>query len=69
MVMTVQPANLDPLPALCEVEGSVSLKGRTVILVDDVATTGNTLNECSRVLKRAGAEKVIGIVLARTSGY
>ncbi len=43
-----------------------AVKGRTVILVDDVATTGNTLNECARVLKRAGADEVLGLVLART---
>ncbi len=43
-----------------------ALKGRTVLLVDDVATTGSTLNECAGVLKRAGAEKVICLVLART---
>lgn len=43
-----------------------ALKGRCVILIDDVATTGNTLNECARVLKRAGVEKVFGLVLART---
>lgn len=45
-----------------------SVQDRTVILVDDVATTGSTLNECSRVLKKAGAEKVFGLVLARTAG-
>lgn len=46
-----------------------AVKGRTVILVDDVATTGSTLNECARILRRAGAEKVLCLVLARTVGY
>jgi len=41
------------------------VKGKTVLLVDDVATTGNTLNECSRVLKKAGCNEVFGLVLAR----
>ena len=41
------------------------LNGRSIILIDDVATTCNTLNECSRVLKKAGAKNVCGLVLAR----
>ena len=43
------------------------LKGRNVILIDDVTTTGNTLNDCARALKRAGAARVYGMALARTS--
>lgn len=39
--------------------------GKVVILVDDVVTTGTTLGECARVLKRAGAKKVVGLVLCR----
>ena len=44
------------------------VKGRRIILVDDVATTGSTLNECARVLKRSGSGEVLCLVLARTSG-
>ena len=36
-----------------------------VILVDDVLTTGATLNACARTLKRSGAKNVYGLVLAR----
>lgn len=39
--------------------------GKEVLLVDDVMTTGTTLNECAKVLRSAGAKKVFGIVLAR----
>lgn len=35
-----------------------SLKGRQVILVDDVITTGSTVDQCARVLKRGGASAV-----------
>jgi ComF family protein len=41
------------------------LRGQTVILIDDVMTTGSTGNACARVLKRAGAERVDLISWAR----
>ena len=42
------------------------VKGRTVIVVDDVMTTGTTVSECARVLKKAGAERVWAATVART---
>lgn len=39
--------------------------GRRVLLVDDVATTGATLEACARVLLDAGAREVIGLTFAR----
>jgi ComF family protein len=42
------------------------IAGRTVIVVDDVMTTGTTVSECARVLKRAGAAKVYAATVART---
>ncbi|MBX3023391.1 ComF family protein [bacterium] len=41
------------------------VQGRTVLLVDDVMTTGATAHECARVLQRAGARAVDVVVLAR----
>lgn len=42
-----------------------SLQGKTVLVVDDVFTTGTTVSECARVLARAGAEKVYVATVAR----
>lgn len=50
-----------------EVVRPEAVKGKTIVLVDDVATTGSTLNECAKALKRAGADSVLCLVLARTS--
>jgi ComF family protein len=40
------------------------IQGKTILLVDDIFTTGATMNECAKVLKSAGANKVIGLALA-----
>ena len=42
-----------------------SLKGKDVFLVDDVFTSGATMNEAARLLKEAGAHKIIGFVLTK----
>ena len=41
------------------------IKNRKILLVDDVFTTGATMEEAAKVLKKAGASKVWGIVVAR----
>jgi len=46
--------------------GRGDLAGRCLLLIDDVMTTGATASECARVLKKAGAGKVLVLTLART---
>lgn len=41
------------------------VQGKKVVLIDDVMTTGATLNECSRVLKQAGCHSVHALTIAR----
>ncbi len=44
---------------------SIPLRGRRIILVDDVYTTGTTVTECAQTLKKAGAELVDIVTVAR----
>jgi len=38
---------------------------KVVLLIDDVCTTGTTLNECAKILRKNGAKQVFGVVVAR----
>jgi ComF family protein len=42
-----------------------AIQGKSIVLVDDVYTTGATVNECSRTLLKAGAERVAVLTVAR----
>lgn len=41
------------------------IKNKIVLLIDDIATTGSTIFECARVLKKAGAKEIYAAVIAR----
>jgi ComF family protein len=66
----VQPAMASPAARAKNVAGAFAVRsghnfnGRNVCLVDDIKTTGATLNECAKTLKQAGASKVFALVLA-----
>ncbi len=45
---------------------NIDIKNKTILLIDDVYTTGATMNECSRILTKAGAKAVFGLTFAHT---
>lgn len=42
------------------------VKGKNILVIDDVTTTGSTISACAKALKSAGASTVFGMTLARS---
>lgn len=51
-----------------ELKDNLKIKGKTILLCDDVVTTGATLNECSKVLVEGGAKEVYCVTGAVVKG-
>jgi len=60
-------ARVDNVRGAFSVKNTDLIQGRRLVLIDDVLTTGATLESCARTLKRAGAAQVDGICLARVA--
>ena len=48
------------------VRSGIDIKGKNLLLIDDLCTTGNTLSEAARVLKEAGSGRIIAASFAKT---
>ncbi len=47
---------------------STLVVSKNILIIDDVATTGSTLDACAKALKDAGAKNVFALTLAKTAG-
>lgn len=48
-----------------DIKGNHDFLNKKVVLIDDVCSTGATLNECAQVLTEQGVDQIWGLVLAR----
>lgn len=61
-----RPQRIDNMRGAFQVSHLSTVRERSILLVDDVLTTGTTASECARVLRKAGAENVWVATVART---
>ncbi len=56
---------MENIKSAFSVEKDIDLHGKSVLIIDDITTTGATLNECAKALKAAGAEKIYAATAAK----
>lgn len=64
--LLIRSERLTNLDGVFKVDTSRSIANKNILLVDDIITTGSTINQCSKVLKLAGAGTIIAGVIATT---
>lgn len=62
--ITNRVARLKNIKNAFELNSHVMIEGRTIIVIDDVTTTGGTMTEIIQLLKKSGAKKVVGFAVA-----
>jgi ComF family protein len=62
--ITNRKRRLENVRGVFDIKNEECVRGRTIIIVDDVTTTGGTISEIIKVLKKAGAKKVVGFAVA-----
>ena len=60
-----QEQRKENIKGVFQVQNKELIKNKKILLIDDVYTTGATMEECGRVLKDAGAKEIIAVVVAR----
>jgi competence protein ComFC len=62
--ITNRQKRLKNIRGVFEIKNPQIVKGRIIIVIDDVTTTGGTISEIMKILKIAGAKRVIGLTVA-----
>lgn len=62
--ITNRKRRLENVRGVFDIKNNQDIKNRTIIVIDDVTTTGGTINEIAKILKKSGAKKVIGFTIA-----
>lgn len=62
--ITNRKRRLENVRGVFDIKNESIVKGRTILVIDDVTTTGGTIGEIIKVLKKSGAKKVIGFAVA-----
>ena len=62
--LTNRNKRLQNVKGAFEIKNPLLVKGKTIIIIDDVTTTGGTMLEIMKVLKKSGAKKVVGFAVA-----
>lgn len=57
-------ARRENVKGVYKIKQEFPIKGKVILLVDDVFTTGSTIEECSSLLKKAGAKEVRALTMA-----
>lgn len=62
--LTNKNKRLKNIKGVFDIKNTEQIKGKTIIIIDDVTTTGGTIMEIIKVLKKNGAKKVVGFAFA-----
>jgi len=60
---------LSNVEGLFKVVNAEAIYCKNILIIDDIVTTGSTVNQCSKALKQAGASSVVAGVIATTRNY